>query len=395
MRIAILPSADLSYESGSVIHALRLVNYLLSRNHDVIVLASKLPQRGTIKKKNSIRLNKRLLPHPVITDRLVSNREYLSTFKIYFSFIVRLHAEKAIDVIHCSYMSTAMAAAISFGAIACVPVVVSSFGRELTIGMDNDIRIKRMIYLGLQNVTRIIAPDESVKARLEELRALVHSNTSIDVIPPPVDSRVLETKGKWSRAAIPTVSLICSAFTPEKGIDCVLGAMGVLVRSGIELKLIVAGSDDHPLKANEKRVYDIVEQTGLKPYVSFPGFLNREGISHLLQTTHIFVDARLKGNFSSSVLEAQFIGVPTIASDLPFSKAIITPGVNGELFPANDVCALSGLIKALLRDDGYKRRLIRGCEAWSDRHRVNFSEEGCMAQIEDIYRDCVAGNRRS
>ena len=43
MKIALIPSADLSYNSGSIIYAKNLYKYLIDNHHEVFMLGSKMP----------------------------------------------------------------------------------------------------------------------------------------------------------------------------------------------------------------------------------------------------------------------------------------------------------------------------------------------------------------
>lgn len=68
MNIAIIPSADLNYNSGSVIYAKNLFKFLINKNHNVFMLGSKIPEDMNDKYINNIFIKSKILEHPVIDD---------------------------------------------------------------------------------------------------------------------------------------------------------------------------------------------------------------------------------------------------------------------------------------------------------------------------------------
>src|SRR4051794_34188561 len=130
MRIALLPSADLSYESGSIIQAKMLLRYLLRQGHDVWGLASRPPTNLSEKESARIQVNPAILEHPIINDRPVSGHEFATSLSGSVNFLSSLHREMPLDVVHAQYLSFTSLAAASFRAATGVPVVVSSFGRD-------------------------------------------------------------------------------------------------------------------------------------------------------------------------------------------------------------------------------------------------------------------------
>ena len=77
MNICLLPSAELSYESGSTIYANVYVNELIKKGHTVNVICSSLP-RDVNDKVNYILLD--VMKHPVIDDYYISDCEMMNWF---------------------------------------------------------------------------------------------------------------------------------------------------------------------------------------------------------------------------------------------------------------------------------------------------------------------------
>lgn len=58
MKIVIIPSADLSYNSGSVIYAKELFKYLLNEGHEVYMLGICVPEEINEEYKANIKVKK-------------------------------------------------------------------------------------------------------------------------------------------------------------------------------------------------------------------------------------------------------------------------------------------------------------------------------------------------
>jgi hypothetical protein len=76
MKICLIPSAKLSYESGSTLYAAMIANRLTELGHDVHVICSEMPKKSV--EKTTFHLID-ILEHPVIDDYPVSNRDLLDT----------------------------------------------------------------------------------------------------------------------------------------------------------------------------------------------------------------------------------------------------------------------------------------------------------------------------
>ena len=81
LKIVIIPSAELSYNSGSVIYAKMLFEYLLNEGHQVYMLGNCIPDDIDEKYKKFIKVGSDLLFHPIIDDRVVYDIKYIKIHK--------------------------------------------------------------------------------------------------------------------------------------------------------------------------------------------------------------------------------------------------------------------------------------------------------------------------
>jgi glycosyltransferase involved in cell wall biosynthesis len=394
MRIAMLPSADLSYESGSVIHAKRLLSYLLERGHDVCVLASRTPSGLSATELRSVYVDDGVLEHPVIDDRPVQDSQLAESLSRGLRFLTERHAERSIDLVHAQYLSFTSMAAATFGAATRTPVIISSFGRDLSIGLAADPRLAAMARLSLHGTSHLIAPNDAVRVQLERLQLEAGTDVAVTIIPPPLDPRVLRDHRAPAVSGRPLLATVNSCFTPEKGIDTIIRAFATVKRKFPEAVLVVAGADDHPAGVNRERLSALVEGLMLGGSVLFPGYLDRSAVGGLVAAADLFIDARTKGNFSSVVLEAQFIGAAVLCSDVPAARIIIINGHNGELFPPGDPRQLAEHITRLLESPQRRAELRQGCSHWCAASGAWYLEANAMRRIEEIYEGVIAAAAR-
>ncbi len=85
----------------------------------------------------------------------------------------------------------------------------------------------------------------------------------------------------------------------------------------------------------------------------------------------------------SAVLLAMSCGVPVVASDLPATREMIEPGVNGMLV-SNEAAAIRAALKSLMSDAPLRRKLAEAA-----RHTVEqrFTESHMVRQTLRVYRE--------
>lgn len=389
MRIAILPSGDLSYNSGSIIFAKRMLSYLSARGHDVHMIGSRAPSDMNPALMSRVTVADRLLDHPVFGDRVVTTRQYAESTAILVDYLGRLHDKEPLDLVCAHYASVNSYAAAIFCALAQRPFVVACFGRDLTLG-SRDERILEMIRLSVPRAAAVIVADQDLESRLRSLLPAAERLCVCHEIPMPLDSEVLQGKRTANRGERPRVASINSCFAAEKGIDTILRAFAAVSRY-LDVDLVVAGTDDHPAEVNRARLRALVSELGLTERVVFPGYLGRSEVGDLLRSATAVVDARTQGNFSSVLLEAQFLACPTIASETAAARRIIRDGVNGCLFPVGDADALAKQLTLLLSESTRRSTLRRNMELWAAGEGRRYTEEACFARYEQIMEESVQG----
>jgi glycosyltransferase involved in cell wall biosynthesis len=338
-------------------------------------------------------LDRSLLEHPVLDDRPISVRELRESLRASLQFLFNQHRDAPLDVVYAQYLSFGSYAAAAFSRSTGVPVVISCFGRDLTIGFPKLPCVKRMGTSAARRASAIIVPNSEVHHLLQQEIHFPSRSPRISVVPSPVDKIFAGAHARSTRhSVITSILTINSCFKPEKGLDTLLAAFNELSARHLDTTLYIAGTDDHPEQVHRSRLMSQIERLGLSHKVIFTGYLARHEVANYLRECDIFVDARHVSNFSSVMVEAQFTKTPTIASATHGAREVIDHGMNGLLFEPRNADALFRHLLYLVENPSERRRLSSACVSWLWTKGAAYQEAACFERFEQLF---MAGTSRS
>jgi glycosyltransferase involved in cell wall biosynthesis len=140
---------------------------------------------------------------------------------------------------------------------------------------------------------------------------------------------------------------------PQDGVDLGLRAVAHLVhaRHRTDTQFVFAGTGDAlpDLQA-------LTRELRIEEWVSFPGWLDSDGVVALLQKADVGLEPNLEDFVSPvKVMEYMVYGLPTVAFDLRETRKIVGPAA---LFaPPGDIEAFAGCLETLLSDASARLRL--------------------------------------
>jgi len=160
---------------------------------------------------------------------------------------------------------------------------------------------------------------------------------------------------------------------PRKGLDVLLAAVPLIMKTRPDLEVIVAGQGNRPLPE----------------WCCSLGMINPEAKIALLNSADVFVAPHLaRESFGIVLLEAMASGVPIVASELPsFLDVLGSPrdeGRLGEVFAAGDPDALAASVLRVL-DQPNPVRTLRAREA---ARRYDWSAVG--STVVAVYRAALS-----
>jgi len=224
-------------------------------------------------------------------------------------------------------------------------------------------------------------------AQTAEIASWLHRHAGcrrIQVIPNAVQHPLPPARPSAASAALPVTHQVPEAFIPsdrflllaagtkpyQKGFDLLLEAFVSLAARHPSWDLAIVGLEPQRAEAglSAASLRSKVHAAGLAARVHFPGPVSN--ISDWYTRADVFVlSSRFEG-IPNVLLEAMAAGCACLAANCPTGPGmLITPGVNGELVPANSAAALAAGLHPLL--DSPDRRAALASRAIDVRARFS------------------------
>ena len=214
--------------------------------------------------------------------------------------------------------------------------------------------------------TKIIAVADAAKANLTDIgiesqmiEVIINGVIAVDKYSDTEKNRVRRELGIPESAF---VCGICARLEDAKGIDTLLRAARVLLRSNKDYYFMIVGTG-----ALRYYLKELTDALGISSRVKFCGF--QKDITPYLNCFDVNINCSRGTETSSLALsEAMSIGLPCVASDWGGNPYMIKDGYNGMIFPTDDFISLANCI-ARIHDD---------CElykSFSDNAILRYKEE--------------------
>lgn len=388
MRILLLPTPDLAYESGSTLFAASLINYLADGGHDVDVISQSAPSAVPSASTARFHLLPSIPDYPLPADRTTRGEEFTSGIRAILELVERSSQLREVDVVHAFYSGFTSQAALLMKWHWQKPFVVSTFGRDLTEQIYNDPRFGPASRTVLSAADAVTVPSPEMAERAAAMFDI--DKDRLAILKPTVDSTAFAAiaRRRPIRDARTERSLrvlvVQSAFNRDKGLDVALQAMAVARARGLRIRLTIAGRDDTPDGGREREVCALVRDLSLVDATHFVGPVPHNELPSVIEEQDLFVDPRLSGSFSSSLLEASVAGIPSIATDVGENAQMLEPGLSGEVVPAGDAQALAeAILRVAAALERYSAAAADASAALADRYQFGRSLKALM----DVYRN--------
>ncbi|MFG3346138.1 glycosyltransferase family 4 protein [Streptomyces sp. NPDC048018] len=250
-----------------------------------------------------------------------------------------------------------------------------------SVGRLLEKQVSRLVYRGRPVV--VVSPSTREGARRE-----LGFGNPLHIVPNgrPTD---LPRMPAGTRSTTPALTVV-SRLVPQKRVDLLVRAMPALLRRIPALRLDICG-DGPELPALRALVHSL----GVASAVSFHGHVSNARKEELFHRAWLTVVPSVAEGWGLTVIEANAVGTPALAFDVPGLRDAIQPGVNGRLLdPSADLA--DGIADALadLADPAARERTAARCRAWAAAFSWDASAER-LAQVllEELHR--IHRHRRS
>jgi glycosyltransferase involved in cell wall biosynthesis len=163
---------------------------------------------------------------------------------------------------------------------------------------------------------------------------------------------------------------------PYKGIDVLLRAAARLLPHFPDLELVLIGRG-----SARARLEALAGELGLAPRTRFVGFVTDDERDALLARSRVCVCPSEKEGWGLTVIEANAVGTPVVASDAPGLRESVRSGETGFLVRVGDVEGFADRIGALLRADEAAEGMAAAALAWSRRFDWDRASDEMAAAI--------------
>jgi lipopolysaccharide heptosyltransferase II len=227
----------------------------------------------------------------------------------------------------------------------------------------------------------VIAPSAALGRHLVEQCHLPRAR--LRVIPRGVDLKTFAFQ-PLSRAHEGTWRIgLFGRLSPLKGHEVALRACERLVRRGIPVKLCIAGDvPDTPLK---RSLESLIQRLKLGETVEWLGV--RHDIPSLIASVDLVVVPSIyPESFGRSVIEAQAVGRPVVASRIGALLELIEDERTGLLVPHSDPKALADAIARFISDGSLRARCV---EESRERIEAQWGLDRMVEQTLSVYDECL------
>jgi glycosyltransferase involved in cell wall biosynthesis len=167
--------------------------------------------------------------------------------------------------------------------------------------------------------------------------------------------------GRPLRERPPRITYV-GRLEPYKRLDVMLRAAAHLVGAHPQLEIAVIGRG-----TDRERIERLAGELGLSSRTRFLGFVEDDERDRWLAESRVCVCASEKEGWGLTVIEANAVGTPVVASDAPGLRDSVRNGETGWLAPVGDVAAFEKRIAMLLAADAPAEAMAQRGLAWSRR----------------------------
>ena len=154
------------------------------------------------------------------------------------------------------------------------------------------------------------------------------------------------------------------------------------------MKDLLKESDDYKLLLvgpihDKGKCQELVKKMNMENNVLFLGW--RSDIVELLSIGDIYVASSVREGLGLNLIEAQYCGLPVIASNNRGHNEIIKDGFNGYLVKHNDFEKFKDKVKYITENNDICDQIIENANKTS----LKFSQEEALKNIKKLYMFCL------
>lgn len=188
-----------------------------------------------------------------------------------------------------------------------------------------------------------------------------------------------------ARSRTPAIAVV-SRLVPQKRLDLLVHAMPALMHKMPGIRLDIAGDG-----SELPRLRHLAQRLGVSDAVAFHGRVSDERKWELLSRAWLTVVPSVAEGWGITVIEANAVGTPAVAFDVPGLRDAVQPGRTGWLLPPDsDLAGAVADALAELTDADVRQRTAQRCRSWA----ATFSWESTAERLAAVVLEEMARTRR-
>ncbi|MEJ6626460.1 MAG: glycosyltransferase family 4 protein [Actinomycetes bacterium] len=368
LKIGIVCPYGWDTPGGVQIHIKELAEWLISRGHEVSVLAPVTTEAASIE------------PWVVSAGRPISIPYNGAVAKVIFGPLASSRVKQWIangnfDLLHLHEPAIPSLSLLA-GWAGDGPMVATFHAAGNSQKVAN--AIGTMLDPLIERITAKIAVSEVARETLKD-----RFNTEAVVIPNGIDTSKFEGNGVRSEWALPnTLGFIGRFDEPRKGLTVLLAAIGKIVVEIPNLRVLVAGP------GNPQDFYKLVPSE-LRERLIFLGRISEIEKAQFFKSISLYIAPNTGGeSFGIILAEAMASGTPIVASNLPAFVKLLDNGKAGAIFTSENSDELAETVLKLLGDSQARADIATvGLEK-----AKSYDWNSIGEQILSVYEMALAGN---
>jgi glycosyltransferase involved in cell wall biosynthesis len=172
-------------------------------------------------------------------------------------------------------------------------------------------------------------------------------------------------------------------LSAEKGFDLLIQAVDRLIRSGLDVELLIVGEGEQ-----RPQLEALIEQLGQGDRIRLVGY--QFDLRPYYEAMDLFALSSLREGLPNVVLEAMALEVPVVATRVAGIPRLIDHDLNGWLVPPTDLNRLTESLAQLLANPSRRARLA---VAGRETVQARYSFEVRMRKIQAIYDELLSCGR--
>lgn len=177
--------------------------------------------------------------------------------------------------------------------------------------------------------------------------------------------------------------LYAGTILKRKGYDILLHAFGKIANKYPDWKVVFAGNPYFENGINEIETgKQIAEQYGITSQIEWLGWISGSQKEKVFNEVSIYCLASSGEGFPMGVLDAWAYGIPCVMTPVGGIPDIVNDGVEGLLFPVNNIDILSKQLDRMISDNDLRCKIVKATDVYVNK---TFEMNEINNQLGEIY----------